>query len=75
MVESKIFEFIANIQDALQNGCVKCTEAQKAGVRKVAHFFNGTRESWWSEIKTKYDPNGEYRTKYDKFFQEEQLDL
>lgn len=65
----------AHIADALQTGCAKCSEKQKAGVKKVLHHLSEHKGTYWEDIKNKYDPNGEYASKYADLIKKEGLDL
>ncbi|XP_049832419.1 ejaculatory bulb-specific protein 3-like [Schistocerca gregaria] len=53
------------IPDALTNECAKCSEKQKAGTEKVTKFLLEKKPDLWKQLEAKYDPNGEYRKRYD----------
>nr|QRF70948.1 chemosensory protein [Semiothisa cinerearia] len=63
-------ELKANITDALQTECAKCSEKQKSGVEKViGHLYHHEKEMW-EELKAKYDPEGKYSAKYEEKFKQ-----
>lgn len=56
-----IVDFIAEmIPDALQNGCSKCTAAQKINAKKVINFIRMKKPAEWKAIANKYDPTGRF---------------
>ncbi|EFA07418.1 chemosensory protein 17 precursor [Tribolium castaneum] len=66
-------ELKKDIPDALQNECAKCNEKHKEGVRKVIRHLIKNKPSWWQELQEKYDPKGEYKSRYNHFLEEEGL--
>ncbi|XP_068620572.1 ejaculatory bulb-specific protein 3-like [Battus philenor] len=60
-------ELKLHLIDAVQNSCLKCTEFQKTGARKVVKFIRENDKDSWEQIKQKYDPNNEYKEKYEAF--------
>ncbi|XP_041984370.1 allergen Tha p 1-like [Aricia agestis] len=58
-------ELKSHINEALANGCAKCTKAQQDGTRVIIkHLINKKADSW-SDLKKKYDPKGIYTVKYE----------
>ncbi|CAH0713328.1 unnamed protein product, partial [Brenthis ino] len=59
-------ELKSHIQEALENNCAKCTNAQKSGTKKViGHLINNENE-YWEKLTAKYDPQHKYSVKYEK---------
>nr|WPO56424.1 chemosensory protein [Leucinodes orbonalis] len=58
--------FSAHIIDALQNGCTKCTKAQREGMRRVIKHLITYEKAYWQELVEKYDPNRVFTQKYEK---------
>nr|CAD7446219.1 unnamed protein product [Timema bartmani] len=54
----------ANLPDALHTDCSKCSEKQKEGSDKVIHFLIDNKPELWKELEAKFDPQGEYKKKY-----------
>lgn len=67
------YHILGDIPEALQNECAKCNEKHKEGVRKVLRHLIKNKPTWWEELLAKFDPNGEYKEKYDKLLKEEGL--
>lgn len=63
------------LSEALQTECEKCSENQKAAVKKVIRFLVENKPSIWSELKMKYDPEGTYTKKYEDMAKEEGVQL
>ncbi|KAI8420344.1 hypothetical protein MSG28_008867 [Choristoneura fumiferana] len=59
-------ELKAHIVDALQNGCAKCTSAQREGMRKVIHYLIHEETDSWRQLVDKYDPKKIYTRKYEQ---------
>ncbi|XP_044263393.1 ejaculatory bulb-specific protein 3-like [Tribolium madens] len=66
-------ELKKDIPEALQNGCAKCNEKHKEGARKVIHHLIENKPNWWQELESKFDPQGEYKKKYDDLLKKEGL--
>ncbi|XP_039759097.1 allergen Tha p 1-like [Pararge aegeria] len=60
-----------NIQEALENGCERCTDRQKQGIKDVISYVIKHYPALWKEITDKYDPEGIWRKKYENFAKEE----
>ncbi|XP_066152321.1 ejaculatory bulb-specific protein 3-like [Euwallacea fornicatus] len=52
------------LPEALQSNCQECTEPQKKGVFAVIKHMIQNKQNWWSELQSKYDPDGVYWEKY-----------
>lgn len=63
------------LPDAIQTGCDKCTDEQKAGAKKVASYLIKEKPEWWNELLGKYDPDNTYRTKFSDRIKAEGLDF
>ncbi|KAL4704243.1 hypothetical protein ACJJTC_016261 [Scirpophaga incertulas] len=59
-------ELKSHIVEALQNGCAKCTKAQREGMRKVIKHLVTKEKEYWEELVNKYDPDRVYTRKYEK---------
>ena len=57
--------FLDHIQDALETGCEKCTEAQINGTTTIIDHLIKNERSIWKELTDKYDPKGIWRKKYE----------
>ncbi|KAK0167475.1 hypothetical protein PV327_004870 [Microctonus hyperodae] len=58
-------ELKEHLPDALKTGCKECSEKQKAGSEKVIRYIVNERPDLWERLAKVYDPNNEYRTKYE----------
>ncbi|XP_022910989.2 ejaculatory bulb-specific protein 3-like [Onthophagus taurus] len=58
-------ELKKTLPDALANGCNKCNERQKAAAEKVIRHLIKNKNNDWKRLTNKYDPNGQYRKKYE----------
>jgi hypothetical protein len=56
--------FKANLPDAIETGCEKCSEKQREGSRKVIRYIIDNRPEDWVRIEVVYDPEGTYRAAY-----------
>ncbi|XP_076289581.1 chemosensory protein 3 [Lasioglossum baleicum] len=54
------------LPDALATECAKCTEKQREVTEKVVKFLVDHKPEMWSKLSKKYDPDGKYKTKYEK---------
>ncbi|XP_044744969.1 ejaculatory bulb-specific protein 3-like [Coccinella septempunctata] len=63
------------LPDAIQTGCVKCTDEQKAGAKKVASYLIKEKAQWWEALLAKYDPDNTYRVKFKDQLKAEGFDL
>ncbi|XP_015180729.1 PREDICTED: ejaculatory bulb-specific protein 3 [Polistes dominula] len=57
-------ELKKSLPDALENGCSKCSEKQKAGSEKVIRYLINQRPKLWEKLSKKYDPTGEFQAKF-----------
>ncbi|XP_057320113.1 allergen Tha p 1-like [Microplitis mediator] len=53
------------LPDALRTSCESCTEKQKTKSEKVIRHLVNNKKELWDELAVKYDPNNEYRKKYE----------
>ncbi|XP_028173942.1 allergen Tha p 1-like [Ostrinia nubilalis] len=58
-------ELKSHIAEALQNGCAKCTKAQREGMRRVIKHLIQHEKGYWQELVEKYDPKRVYTQKYE----------
>ncbi|CAL7933583.1 unnamed protein product [Xylocopa violacea] len=58
-------ELKKSLPDALENDCNKCSEKQKEGSEKVIRFLINKRPQIWEKLSKKYDPNNEYKAKFE----------
>ncbi|KAL4715026.1 hypothetical protein ACJJTC_003177 [Scirpophaga incertulas] len=58
-------ELREHLQDAIETGCVKCTETQEKGASKVIEFLIKNELDVWHELTAKFDPEGKWRKKYE----------
>nr|ALT31611.1 chemosensory protein 29 [Cnaphalocrocis medinalis] len=59
-------ELKSHIIEALQNGCSKCTKAQREGMRRVIRHLIKYEKGYWQELVEKYDPDRVFTQKYEK---------
>ncbi|KAK2576095.1 hypothetical protein KPH14_007430 [Odynerus spinipes] len=52
------------LPDALATDCSKCSEKQKTDSEKVIRYLINERPQHWEKLSSKYDPNGEYKVKF-----------
>nr|AAF71289.1 chemosensory protein [Mamestra brassicae] len=58
-------ELKEHLQDAIENGCKKCTENQEKGAYRVIEHLIKNEIEIWRELTAKYDPTGNWRKKYE----------
>ncbi|XP_066590766.1 ejaculatory bulb-specific protein 3 [Prorops nasuta] len=58
-------ELKKTLPDALQSGCSKCNEKQKQTAEKVINHLRSKRPRDWDRLVAKYDPQGEYKKRYE----------
>ncbi|XP_076751809.1 chemosensory protein 6 [Xylocopa sonorina] len=58
-------ELKKTLPDALSSGCSKCNEKQKITAEKVINHLRTKRPRDWERLSAKYDPNGEYKKRYE----------
>nr|AUF73005.1 chemosensory protein [Anoplophora chinensis] len=54
------------LPDALETDCAKCSEGQKRGAKRVIQFLVINKPDTWEQLMAKYDPNGEFKEKYER---------
>ncbi|KAJ8717282.1 hypothetical protein PYW08_005681 [Mythimna loreyi] len=54
-----------HLQEAIENGCKKCTDNQQKGAQKVIDHLIKNELATWRELAAKYDPTGAWRKKYE----------
>nr|AZB49400.1 chemosensory protein 8 [Heortia vitessoides] len=59
-------ELKSHIVEALQNGCEKCTKAQREGMRRVMKHLIKYENNYWQQLVEKYDPTRTFTKKYEK---------
>ncbi|XP_046751118.1 ejaculatory bulb-specific protein 3-like [Diprion similis] len=52
------------LPDALKNECKDCSQNQRLGSEKVIRFLVNKRPDAWDKLATKYDPENEYKKKF-----------
>ncbi|XP_026729722.1 ejaculatory bulb-specific protein 3-like [Trichoplusia ni] len=57
-------ELKENLPDAIENNCKRCSQRQREGANKVMHYIIDHRPDDWVTLEKKYDPEGNYKTKY-----------
>ncbi|KAG6454395.1 ejaculatory bulb-specific protein 3 [Manduca sexta] len=55
-------ELKSKIKDALQTGCIKCSDKQKQGARDVIQHLEKHEPEYFAELRAKYDPNNEFES-------------
>lgn len=68
-------KFLETLPDALQTGCAKCTEKQKAGAEKVLRFVIENKPDHYKQVEAIYDPKGIYRQKFGNQVKEKGIEL
>ncbi|XP_026729747.1 ejaculatory bulb-specific protein 3-like [Trichoplusia ni] len=58
-------ELKEHLQDAIETGCKKCTEAQEKGAYRVIEHLIKNELDIWRELAAKYDKDGSWRKKYE----------
>ncbi|XP_047536326.1 allergen Tha p 1-like isoform X1 [Vanessa atalanta] len=59
-------ELKSHMQEALENECAKCTDAQKNGTEKVIGHLINKEPELWNQLTAKFDPENKYRVKYEE---------
>ncbi|EFN75779.1 ejaculatory bulb-specific protein 3 [Harpegnathos saltator] len=59
-------ELRKTLPDALSTGCSKCNDKQKATAENVINHLKMKRSKDWDRLISKYDPNGEYRERFER---------
>ncbi|XP_045452577.1 allergen Tha p 1-like [Melitaea cinxia] len=59
-------ELKSHLEEALENDCAKCTDAQKKGTKKVIRHLINNEPDYWSQIVAKYDPEHKYSVKFEE---------
>ncbi|KAM3963256.1 allergen Tha p 1-like [Aphomia sociella] len=58
-------ELKEHLQEAIETGCEKCTEAQEKGAHKVIEYLIKNELDIWHTLTDKFDPTGKWRKKYE----------
>nr|AAC47827.1 olfactory protein [Cactoblastis cactorum] len=58
-------ELKEHLQEAIENGCEKCTEAQEKGAYTVIEHLIKNEIEIWRQLADKFDPERKYRKKYE----------
>nr|QGH51249.1 putative chemosensory protein 6 [Conopomorpha sinensis] len=58
-------ELRSHLEEAINDGCSKCTDAQKKGANKVIDHLIKNELDIWREMTAKFDPDGNFRRKYE----------
>ncbi|XP_072942439.1 allergen Tha p 1-like [Epargyreus clarus] len=64
-----------HLQDALETGCSKCTEAQEKGAAKMINHLVNEKKEIWEKLCAKYDPTGKWRKHYEERAKKEGIKL
>uniref|UniRef100_A0A182W790 Uncharacterized protein n=1 Tax=Anopheles minimus TaxID=112268 RepID=A0A182W790_9DIPT len=59
-------ELKKTLPDALKTNCEKCSEKQRTSSRKVITHLEDRKPQEWKKLLDKYDPEGIYKSKYEK---------
>ena len=62
-------DFKKTLPEAIETTCEKCTQKQKANIRKVIRAIQAKHPKQWDELVKKNDPTGKHRANFDKFIQ------
>ncbi|KAJ8928815.1 hypothetical protein NQ314_018581 [Rhamnusium bicolor] len=52
------------LPDALNTGCLKCSDVQKRGAKKIVRHLINNKPEFWNQLIAKYDPNGTFVKQY-----------
>ncbi|KAG5885078.1 hypothetical protein JTB14_036647 [Gonioctena quinquepunctata] len=64
-------ELKSHLRDGIENGCDKCSEAQRKAAKRVCKTIRKEKPEWWKEICQHFDPEGKYQKNYEKFIEED----
>lgn len=53
------------LPDALETDCSKCSETQRKAAKKVIQHLVNNKADMWEELMVMYDPDGEFKKKYE----------
>ncbi|XP_011706733.1 PREDICTED: ejaculatory bulb-specific protein 3 [Wasmannia auropunctata] len=59
-------ELRKTLPDALSTGCNRCNDKQKIMAEKGINHLKTKRSREWDRLVAKYDPQGEYKKRYEK---------
>ncbi|XP_029726819.1 ejaculatory bulb-specific protein 3 [Aedes albopictus] len=59
-------ELKKTLPDALRTNCEKCSEKQRTNSRKVISHLESKKPAEWKKLLDKYDPEGIYKSKFEK---------
>jgi Insect pheromone-binding family, A10/OS-D len=63
--------FLADLPDALQTDCAKCTPRQIEIVRRASRHLMDKRPADWEKLQDKYDPERKFRVTFTRFLNDE----
>ncbi|CAG9795815.1 unnamed protein product [Diatraea saccharalis] len=58
-------ELKEHLQEAIETGCAKCTEAQEKGAYRAIEFLIKNELDIWHQLTDKFDHEGKWRKKYE----------
>nr|QEI46806.1 chemosensory protein 8 [Galleria mellonella] len=58
-------ELKEHLQEAIETGCEKCTEAQEKGAYKAIEYLIKNELDIWHKLTDRFDPSGKWRKKYE----------
>ncbi|XP_050513905.1 ejaculatory bulb-specific protein 3-like [Diabrotica virgifera virgifera] len=64
-------ELKKTLPDALASGCTKCNIKQKDTAEKVMKHLMSRRPKDWDRLTKKYDPQGNFKKRYEEHLQKE----
>ncbi|XP_059479128.1 ejaculatory bulb-specific protein 3-like [Neocloeon triangulifer] len=59
-----------DLPDALETDCSKCSERQIEIVRKASRHLMEKRPADWKKLQDKYDPQGTFQPRFERFINE-----
>jgi hypothetical protein len=59
--------FPADLPDALESDCSKCSPRQKQIVRKASRHLVAKRPEDWKKLSDKYDPQQMFKQRFERF--------
>jgi len=65
------FCVVADLPDALQTDCAKCTSKQIEIVRRASKHLMEKRPADWEKLQQKFDPESKYQETFARFLKEE----
>ncbi|KAL0869942.1 hypothetical protein ABMA27_006133 [Loxostege sticticalis] len=58
-------ELKEHLQEAIETGCEKCTEAQEKGAYTAIEYLIKNELDIWRQLAAKFDPEGKWRKTYE----------